>query len=292
MDRKLKTNSLTFPSVTLQTAVSSCRTYGCPLARCLPPIFHSDNLTVHQPLQPQSPCLSYSIQGKNRVPLAPAGPRRLCTARWGNVPHRLISAALQSSSETNACCQIQLHNRMLHCGGNGSIRPLALHSLKSSRQLRLDFNLAHMSCLTCLNCVCAQRQALVFVVCLSECLHVMEIVEVTAVLDFPGPRHNPPTTPTNTACPPREAPVFMGKSRLYFRQHSLCLAERGRVSNAENSNTRVTWGTPGPNTAGAVTSLAWRNAVLLSPNVRNSLRFMTQLPTLEKWPRLADSGNY
>lgn len=54
----------------------------------------------------------------------------------------------------------------------GSIRPLTLLILKSSRQLRLDFNLAHMSCLTCLNCVCVW-----LCVCLSECLHVVEVVE-------------------------------------------------------------------------------------------------------------------
>lgn len=57
LDSKLKTTSLTFPSVTLQTAVSSCHTYGCPLGCCLHPICHSDSLTVHQPLKPQSPCL-------------------------------------------------------------------------------------------------------------------------------------------------------------------------------------------------------------------------------------------
>lgn len=45
----------------------------------------------------------------------------------------------------------------------GSNRPLTLHILKSPRQLRLDFNLAHMSCLTCLNYVCA-RQTCVCVV--------------------------------------------------------------------------------------------------------------------------------
>lgn len=45
-----------------------------------------------------------------------------------------------------------------------------LHILKSSRQLRLDFNLAHMPCLACLNCVCADA-------CVSECLHVVEIME-------------------------------------------------------------------------------------------------------------------
>lgn len=55
----------------------------------------------------------------------------------------------------------------------GSTRPLTLHILKSSRQLRLDFNLAHMSCLTCLNCVCVRQAG----VCLSECLHVVEMVE-------------------------------------------------------------------------------------------------------------------
>lgn len=79
---------------------------------------------------------------------------------------------------------------------------------------------------------------------------------------------------------PGEAPVFMGKSRLHFRRHSRGLC--GCVGNAENSNARLTWGTPGPNTAGAVTSHAQRNAVLLSPTVRKSLRFMTQLPVLEK----------
>lgn len=56
-------------------------------------------------------------------------------------------------------------------------------------------------------------------------------------------------------CFPGEAPVFMGKSQLLFKWHSQGLRD---------SNTRLAWGTPVPNTAEAVTSLARRSAVLLS----------------------------
>ncbi len=70
---------------------------------------------------------------------------------------------------------------------------------------------------------------------------------------------------------PGEAPVFMGKSRLHF-------SLRGCIGHTEN---RQEWGTPVPNAAGAVTSRARRNAVLLSPTVRNSLRFMMQLSVLK-----------
>lgn len=86
--------------------------------------------------------------------------------------------------------------------------------------------------------------------------------------------------------------MFMGKSQLYFKKHSRALAKCGCVNNTEKSNTRLTWGTPGSKTAGAVTSIAWQNAVLRSRTVRNSLRFITQLPMVEKLVRLADSGNY
>lgn len=204
------------------------------------------------------------------------------------MPHRLVPTLL-SSSQTKAACQIQLRNRMFHCRGNRAAFGLSHFILKSSRQLRLD--LAHMSCLTCLNCVCVCETGMCMCglrVGLSECLHVVEAVEWCKsrwFWTFPGPAAQPLRVPW-------EAPAFMGKSRLHFRRHSRGLAKCGRVGNAENSNTRLTWGTPGPNAAGVVTSHPQWNAVLLSPTVRNPLRFMRPLPALEKCPRLADSRNY
>lgn len=156
----------------------------------------------------------------------------------------------------------------------GSNRPLTLHILKSPRQLRLDFNLAHMSCLTCLNYVCARQTCVCvwFSVCLSECLHVVEVVEWCKSLWF----WTFPACNSAPACP-QGGPCVHGKVTAPFQT-----AFSGRVGNTENSNARLTWGTPGPNTTGAVTSHAPRNAVFLSPSVRNLLRFMTQLPALEK----------
>lgn len=126
-----------------------------------------------------------------------------------------------------------------------------LHILKSSRQLRLDFNLAHMPCLACLSCVCADA-------CVSECLHVVEMVEWCKsrwLWIFPACS----SAPVHPWGGPH---VFMGKSRLHFRRHSQ--GHCGCIGNIENSNTRLTWGTPVPNTAEAVTSHARRNSVLLS----------------------------
>nr|CBN81928.1 Phosphatidylinositol 3,4,5-trisphosphate-dependent Rac exchanger 2 protein [Dicentrarchus labrax] len=89
-----------------------------------------------------------------------------------------------------------------------------------------------------------------------------------------------PVISSASACP-RGGPCVHGKVTAPF-QMAFSGSVRLCVGNTENSNTGLTWGTPVPDTAGAVTSHAQRNAVLLSLTVRNSLRFMMQLPVFEK----------
>lgn len=133
-----------------------------------------------------------------------------------------------------------------------------------------------MSCLTFFNGLC-----------LSECLHVVEGAELYLEEAFfiqSGISHSVPELPRPAAllCVPGEAPLFMAKSWLHFRQRSQGLAKCDCEGNIENSNTRLTWSTAGSVTAGADTSPAWRNVVFL-PAVRNSHRLMMKLPMCEKW---------
>lgn len=111
----LKTTSLTFPSVTPRTAVSSCWTYGCPLDPCLPPIFHS--------WQPHcAPAATAQISLSARLQFK----EKLCSSclfwfKWfmhGKGRATFLIPTQGSSSETNTGCQIQLRKRTFHCGGN------------------------------------------------------------------------------------------------------------------------------------------------------------------------------
>ena len=73
---------------------------------------------------------------------------------------------------------------------------LASHALipKSSRQLRLDSNLAHM---------CVRRQACVSRSCMFLCLHLIGscgVVEVTPILDFPRASSSAPACPQRGPC--------------------------------------------------------------------------------------------
>lgn len=148
-----------------------------------------------------------------------------------------------------------------------------------------------MSCLTFFNGLC-----------LSECVHVVEGAELYLEEAFfiqSGISHSVPELPRPAAllCVPGEAPLFMAKSWLHFRQRSQGLAKCDCEGNIENSNTRLTWSTAGSVTAGADTSPAWRNVVFL-PAVRNSHRLMMKLPMCEKWLisasslRFSRSNNY
>lgn len=121
----LKNTSLTFPSVTPQTAVSSCLTYGCPLDLFTPHFSLWQHHCAPAVVAPISLSLVSHLGEKQGFSCFSSG--CLCMARQANVPHGLIPT-LPSSSETNTGCQIQLRNRMFHCGGNTSIRPHASYS--------------------------------------------------------------------------------------------------------------------------------------------------------------------
>lgn len=164
---KNRSGSLTFPSVTPQTAASLSWTYGCPLASSLPLHF-----SLWQPQCATTTRCSHSLPGS------------CIWTEWftPGVPHWLISAA-QSSSDSGPGCQEQLCNRMFHCWRKqGSDQPLTLHILKRSQQLPVD--LTGPTCHVDLSKpgMCAR----VFSFKGSSA-----VVEVTVVLDFPDPAAQP-----------------------------------------------------------------------------------------------------
>lgn len=121
--------------------------------------------------------------------------------------------SLGSSAESSK----QLHNRIFHCGGKqSSIQPLGLHILKDSRQLRLDFNLDLVQCVTSLNCVCLHVVEMAEW-CKSRWFWIFPVCFSAPVLPWGGPCvHGKVTASFQMA--------FWGSAR---RHHKACTADTG-----------------------------------------------------------------
>lgn len=185
------------------------------------------------------------------------------TARWCTSPAHIRNQSPHQSATQAVKCTC------LETGRHPA--PHASHSEELQTAEIGNLNLAHMSCLTCLNrvsCAC---------MCVSEWVFAFDgsggVVEVMVALDFPSA----------PACP-RGGPCVHGKGTALF-QTVFSGSDRATLRAATPDRHG---GTRGPKTAGAVTSLAQRNAVLLSETHFDLWR---NRQCFKKRPRL-DSGNY
>lgn len=145
-DSKLKTTSLTFPSSTLRTAVSSSPDIWLPTGLLFTPHFSLWQARFAPAVE--APVSLVLVSHSREM----EGDSCFCWLKWfwrGATGHRASSTVL-SSSDTNAGCRMRLHNSVLRGGNRATFAPFTLYNLKCTTQLRLDFNLAHKPCLTCL----------------------------------------------------------------------------------------------------------------------------------------------